>query len=644
MPVPADPSAALPVPTASERGVWAAERIDQPTFAALRERAGADLGVPWPVPLASDFARYRRDGNRTEYESAVFARDKRLSRAVVMAAATLEPLWLDQVVDGVSLLCEQSTWCWPAHDDVFARGGVVPDVRRPYLDLGAGEVVAQLAWIDHLLGAQLDERAPGLRGRMRWEADVRVLTPFVARRDWHWLGLHGDAHNWTAWIHGNVLVAGLVLMDAGPARDRLVGMAAEGARRYADSIPPDGAIDEGAGYWWLGACRALEALDILAHAGGGDAHGGELTEALRETIAFPHRMHLGGDWHLNFADGVARTTAMQPWDALHRAARRAGDAEAAAYAASHRRPGLPLAREDSSLGLLLRALTDAEWAAAGEASRPQPQPASEPQPRSELPQSRPGSELAPAAPLPADVWLPSTQVFLARTTAGSAEGLTLAVKGGHNGENHNHNDVGTVVVAHNGVPVIVDPGRPTYTAQTFGPDRYGIWTMQSTWHSVPQIRGTAQAVGAEYRARDVEVRAGGEAPAAGLDLAAAYPRSDIRRWRRVACLDRGTGCVTVDEAWEFDPSDAAEQQPTRINVIVAGTVDLRADHAVITAIEDAGTVRLSWHTTRAPVTATIRELDDPYLTDVWGDRLTRLAIDVTALGRVGLLTWSVAPE
>ncbi len=70
------------------------------------------------------------------------------------------------------------------------------------------------------------------------------------------------------------------------------------------------------------------------------------------------------------------------------------------------------------------------------------------------------------------MWFPSTQVLLARPAAGSAAGLTLAVKGGHNGEHHNHNDVGSVVVALGGVPVLVDAGRPTYTAQTFGPDRY----------------------------------------------------------------------------------------------------------------------------------------------------------------------------
>ena len=625
----AAPSDSLPVPPASDRGVWSAERLDQPTLAAVRKRAAADVVRPWPVPLASAFARFRRDGDRTEYENAVWARDKRLSRAAVMAAVTLEPGWIDAVVDGVSLLCEQSTWCWPAHDDVFERGGMVPDIARPYLDLGAGEVAAQLAWIDHLLGAQLDERAPGLRARLRHEVDVRVLTPFVARRDWHWLGLHGDAHNWTAWIHGNLLVAGLVLMPEGEARDRLVGMAAEGVDRYVADIPPDGAIDEGADYWWLGACRALEALDVLAHASGG-ALGGDLPNSLRETIAFPHRMHLGGDWHLNFADGQARTTAVQPWDALHRAARRAGDASAAAYAATHRRPGKPLARVDGGLGWFLRTLTDADWAVAGAAG------ASGAVGESEVA----GDSEAVSAPLPRDVWLPSTQVFLARRATGSSHGLTLALKGGHNGENHNHNDVGTVVVALNGIPLIVDPGRPTYTAQTFGPDRYSIWTMQSSWHSVPEIRGTPQSAGAEFQARDVDTFAEDAAAGIALDLAAAYPRTDIISWRREARLDRATGQVTVDEAWELDAAD--DPEPTRVHLIVAGAVDLSEDQVVITALEGAGKARLRWDPATVPLTATVRELDDPYLTDIWGDRLTRLELDVTGLGPVGRLRWSLA--
>ena len=127
-----------------------------------------------------------RDGDRDTYEQAVFARQHRLSRAVVMAAATLEDAWLDEVADGVTLLCEQSTWCWPAHDDTFvAHGSVVPTVTDPFVDLGAGEVVGQLAWLDHVLGAPLDARylkclpESGLKvlDHIRFNPDTTDFTP-----------------------------------------------------------------------------------------------------------------------------------------------------------------------------------------------------------------------------------------------------------------------------------------------------------------------------------------------------------------------------------------------------------------------------------------------------------------------------------
>ena len=37
----------------------------------------------------------------------------------------------------------------------------------------------------------------------------------------------------------------------------------------------------------------------------------------------------------------------------------------------------------------------------------------------------------------------------------------------------------------------------TYTKQTFGKDRYTIWTMQSNYHNLPMINGVPQKFGQE---------------------------------------------------------------------------------------------------------------------------------------------------
>ncbi|KQY24154.1 hypothetical protein ASD16_00885 [Cellulomonas sp. Root485] len=570
--------AGLPLPT--DRTFWAS--VDD---RGLLARARTELGTPWPQPLASQYARYRRDGDRVEYEARVFGREDRLTRAVVAALVTDDPVWVDEVADGATLLCEQSSWCWPAHDVAAAAlGTVVPVVTEPVLDLGAGEVAARLAWIDHVLGDQLDARVPGVRRRIRHEVRTRVLDPFVTRDDWGWLV--PPLSNWTAWIHANVLTAAVVLLEP-PERDAVVARVATGLGDYLASLPADGAIDEGYSYWWQGACRALEALTLLEHATGEDA---STWPVVRAMVDYPHTMHLGGAWYLGVGDGTATPSTDLPWHVLHSWALRTGSSAAAAHAAAeHARSDLP---ERGGIGRTLEALAYDAWPAS-----------------------------APQSPLPAHVWFPSTEVGLLRETAGSSQGLAVALKGGHNGESHNHNDLGSVVVAVDGVPVVVDPGRPTYTAQTFGPDRYDLWTMQSSWHSAPEVRGTPQHHGQEFRA----AQAPGDADRMQLDLTAAYPTEELTRWTRTVTLDRPGSRVLVADDWEVTPGGTG----TVVHWMLAGSVQATAPGLVtIHPLDGARATRLTWDPATVTSSLTVRPLDDPMLSDVWGDHLTRLELAV----------------
>ncbi|WP_285136271.1 heparinase II/III family protein [Microbacterium sp. lyk4-40-TSB-66] len=592
------PEDAMPVAHAEDRTVWGADgTVDQPTVAAILARASDDAGEPWQVALASAAARVHGDGDREQWESVVFDRQRRLSRAVVAAAVTQERRFFEQVLDGVWLLCEQTSWCWPAHDDAHTAGSVFAVPERPFLDLGAGEVAAQLAWVDHVVGAALETTFPGVRARIRREVRLRVFEPFRARRDWHWIGLDGDVHNWNPWIHGNVIVSALRLLDSPEQQEErieIVASALHGIDRYVSALPPDGAIDEGYGYWWNGACRALEALELVSYATGGCLDAARIP-ALSATVAFPHRSHLGGDWYLNLADGQAKPPSDQPWHALHRSARAVGDEDALAHAASYRREGVPAATETFGLGRLLRGMTDTDWTRAATTT----------------------------APLVRRVWLPSTEVLLARGRGGSTAGLTVAVKGGHNDEHHNHNDVGSFVIASDGVPVVVDVGRPTYTRQTFGPDRYDIWTMQSAWHNTPVIGGRQQNPGPAYRARDVTVDIDGATVEWSADLAGAYPDGSASSWRRhVSFVD---GRVRVADDWRSDVGAAH-----RWHLVLAGSVDVddSGARARVVPLEGAASVVVRW-----PVgvrsTLSRRDLEDPLLTDVWGTSLYRLELDIS---------------
>ncbi len=173
--------------------------------------------------------------------------------------------------------------------------------------------------------------------------------------------------------------------------------------------------------------------------------------------------------------------------------------------------------------------------------------------------------------------------------------------------------------------MVVDPGRPTYTAATFGPDRYGTWTMGSAWHSVPQLGGVDQAPGRSSAARGFTLRLAEDADEVAMDLQDAYPGSGVRSWRRTVRLDRRRDEVLLSDRW----SGAAAGTASAVHLVLAGEVGLAAGRAVVEALDGVGALELSWDPSsvvRAGLE--VRELDDPMLTGVWGGRLTRLRLEL----------------
>ncbi|MFE6891192.1 heparinase [Streptomyces sp. NPDC057694] len=636
----ADPAARLTVPDVTRREVWDA------VPKALRERVLADaadeLGRPAPRLTAGAWARALRDGNRGAYEDAAWRLQERVSLLCLAAVLTGESAdaadpapdacpYLDAAVDGLVAFAETSTWCWAPHDRfAAARGEVVPDPDDPYPDLGAAEVAALFAWADHALGPHLDRRAPGLRRRLRREVEARLLGPFERRGDWAWIGADGGANNWNPWIHGAVLAAALLLCDdpdepAAPdapadeeRRTRLVSLVVEGLDHYVRALPDDGGIDEGISYWWAGACRLLEILDLLADVGGPALDARELP-LLAELLKYPRRMHLGADRYVNVGDAPARLDTRQPWQVPFRWGGRLGQPDTVAHALAGARQQECAAPPRAGLGRALTALADRDWCRA--VTGPVPEP------------SWPSRE----------TWLPRLQILVAREAAGSTDGLTLAVKAGHNGEHHNHLDVGSYWLAVDGRPLVVDVGRPTYTAQTFGPDRYAAWPFTSGWHNVPEPGGAGQLPGAAYGAREVGVELGADHSGLTAELSAAYPPGTVERWDRTARLTRASSgapasYVSVEDRWRGGPPRGA------LHHVLAGHVEHGDGWATVTCPDGGRGLEMRWDPDAADAVVEPRKLDDPLLTRSWGDVLTRLTLIARTSGTQGGLCvrWLVA--
>jgi hypothetical protein len=247
---------------------------------------------------------------------------------------------------------------------------------------------------------------------------------------------------------------------------------------------------------------------------------------------------------------------------------------------------------------------------------------------------------APPAPFPApsQSWLPVTGVLTAREREGDTTGLFLAAKAGHNDESHNHNDVGSFIVALDGRPLLIDAGAGAYTRQTFGPDRYQIWTMQSCWHNTPAPAGHPQAAGRGHRATDVSAELTATAAELALDLAAAYPAAaGVRSWRRTLRLDRRPPLISVHDSWEL----SQESQRTVCYLItpeepqVTGATIMLPSGLVIdidATVDGASAGRISVER---------RDLAEPQLRAVWGEHLYRIILALP--GQRGSLDTLIRP-
>jgi hypothetical protein len=132
-------------------------------------------------------------------------------------------------------------------------------------------------------------------------------------------------------------------------------------------------------------------------------------------------------------------------------------------------------------------------------------------------------------------------------------GVGAALKGGHNGEHHNHNDVGSYVVALAGQTPLLDPGGEIYTARTFSNDRYVSGVLNSFGHPVPRIGESLQKTGSAAAAKVLKAEFTDQADTLLLDIRAAYPVKGLAKLERTFVFSRvGRGSLTVTDEVELE--------------------------------------------------------------------------------------------
>lgn len=443
-----------------------------------------------------DYSAYRiygEKGTRKEYEAMYFRRRSRLNLFATLSLVYGKDEYLRELEDILWAICNEFTWCVPAHldswsrvvpmrDNLFEANGKIKGVgreHRTHIDLFAAETGFALSEIIELLEEKL---SPLVVIRVRKEITDRILASFSELNSlFRWETFN---NNWAAVCAGSIGAAALYTIDdinvLVPLLHRVMGVL-EG---FLEGFEDDGYCVEGYSYWNYGFGFYVYFAQLLKQKTSGRINLME-GEKVRNIALYSHRVYLSGGKVLCYSDAheniqmkpglLNKLKSIYPELQLpdSRYEERFGDDHCYRWA-SYIRNFVWYSEEN-------KAVEQKSWTH----------------------------------------YFQNAQCLVARQVS-EDNTICFSAIGGHNGLSHNHNDVGSFILHVNGETLLTDLGMGEYTAKSFGQERYDILCNGSQGHSVPIINGEYQKAGQKYGAKILNVINTEEKDVFELDIAGAY--------------------------------------------------------------------------------------------------------------------------
>ncbi|WP_342757609.1 heparinase II/III domain-containing protein [Kineothrix sedimenti] len=549
------------------------------------------LGFSFPYISASDFMDFLKTGNRVRFESKSFSKRLALSALILAECTENEGRFMQDIINGIFSICEESAWQLPAHNSYIrdCEQLPLPDATSPVLDLFACETGAVLAAAYYLMKNPLDEISPFITKRILSELKHRIFTPYLNVHFW-WMGNGIEPmNNWTIWCTQNVLLSVFLTDKNEDIRHDVFLKACESTDHFLAEYEEDGCCDEGAQYYRHAGLCLFNTMEILNAITKG--HFAPLYEdtKIQNIASYILNVHIDDKYYVNFADCSPAAGRAGVREYLF--ARRTGNKVMEQFAADDFKKDLPasflLSSENNLYYRLQNAFTAAEIKACDT-----------------------------SFPLPRrDIFYPSTGLFIARD-----ERLFLAVKAGDNGDSHNHNDTGSFTVYKDGRPMFIDIGVESYTKKTFSSRRYEIWTMQSAYHNLPTVNGFMQKDGAEYKAKDVICRMEKDICDIEMDISGAYPMEcNLLFYKRRAALYKGK-YIAIEDSFSAPASQVVISLMSYEKPVVSHS---SGGSSVTVSIGTLGKIQIEggniYNIEEIPIT-------DPRLAVVWEHEIYRILV------------------
>ena len=579
----------------TDRAAWG--KIAQaPAFASVVPQARKLSREPVPALPDELYLDFSKTGNRSRCERVLKGRQSRIVSFTLAECLEDRGRFLSPLTKAIEALCAEKTWTYPAHDrklDNFHG-------RTVEIDLRASAVAWDLATADYLVG---DRLSPATRRMVRENVQRRVLQPFRdmvqgRRPEIHWLRA---THNWNAVCLAGVTGAALALEESPDDRAWFVAAAQHYIRFFLSGFTPDGYCSEGVGYWNYGFGHFLMLGEAIRQATGNRLDLFADPAAL-QPARYGLRTEIINGLYPTIADCHPGSRPAQEF--VQFICERLGLAVPDAGQADFTRPSGSLA------ATMMFSFLD----------KPLPIVAS--------------AKITPDSPL--RTWFKDGGVLICRPQPGSETQFAAVLKGGHNAEHHNHNDVGSFSVIAGKAMVICDPGGEIYTARTFSAHRYDSKVLSSYGHAVPVIGGELQRTGAQARAAVLRADFRDEEDTLALDLRSAYTAPGLKRLERTFVFQRGesAGLTVCDEA--------TFSEPTSFETALITWGDWkRLSETELSLTDDGGAVRVRIDTGGEPFKISTERLNEDVPTRT---KPLRLGIALNSLVKAAKVTLTITPE
>lgn len=497
------------------------------------------LNFQYPAISATDFLDFTRTGNRVRYENKFFSKRLAMNSLILAECVENKGRFLDDIVNGIFSICEESAWQLPAHNSYIRDTPQLPlpDTANPILDLFACETGAVLATASYLLKGPFEKISPFITRRIFGELSHRIFTPYLNSHFW-WMGDGKEAtNNWTVWCTQNVLLSVFLTDTKDSFRRDALKKACRSIDYFLEDYGNDGCCDEGASYYRHAGLCLFNSMEILNAVTNNAFISLYQNPKIQNIASYILNVHVDDKYYVNFADcsPVAGRAGVREF----LFAKKTANKNMAAFAAADYKAGMPdslLLPDENNLyyrlqnGFTAKEIKEASLENADNIVHP-------------------------------DIYYPSAGLFIARD-----DNLLLAIKAGDNNDSHNHNDVGSFTIYKKGIPLLIDVGVESYTQKTFSPQRYEIWTMQSAYHNLPTVNGIMQKDGKTFCAKEIQYQFTDTVCEISMDIADAYPpESRLQYYRRKASLIKGREIIISDSFAFLDNAaipqkDAAHQK------------------------------------------------------------------------------------